>query len=106
MSGQELKERGMTQAIENADVNWKEAVEKRLTFLTNNKRFFTSDDILIYLSDRGIKTHNNSALGGIINRWSSRGFIRPAGFVVSSRPSRHKAPIRLWKSNLYRKERA
>lgn len=101
MSG---KEEGMRKAIENANVDWKSAVEKRLIFLTRNKRFFTSDDVLVYLSDRNIKTHNNSALGGMINGWANKGYIKPAGFTISRRPSRHQAPIRLWKSNFFRKE--
>lgn len=106
MEGKELKEKGMEKAIENANADWKDAVDRRISFLIFNKRYFTSDDVLVYLADRDIKTHNNSALGGIINRWANQGFISPAGFVVSNRPSRHKAPIRLWKSNFYRKERA
>lgn len=97
------KEAGMAQAFENANEKWKEAVEKRIRFLMANKRYFTSDDIMIYLTDRNIKTHNNSAIGSFLNKYSNRGYIQEAGFVISQRPSRHKAPIRLWKSKLYRK---
>lgn len=100
------KEEGMAQALDNANIDWKNEVEKRMTFLLENKRFFTSDDVLVYLTDRNIKTHNNSALGSVFNKYARRGYITTAGFVLSTRPSRHKAPIRLWKSNLYRKGRA
>lgn len=98
------KEEGMALALDNANEEWKNAVEKRIRFLMANKRYFTSDDIMIYLTDRNIKTHNNSAIGSYLNKYSKRGFIREAGFVISNRPSRHKAPIRLWKSKIYRKE--
>ena len=98
------KEEGMAKAIENANVDWKNAVEKRMIYLIRNKRFFTADDVIVYLTDRNIKTHNNSALGGFFSRYANRGYISEAGFVISTRPSRHKAPIRLWKSNFYRKE--
>lgn len=97
------KESGMADALDHANEEWKNAVEKRMNFLVRNKRFFTSDDVMIYLNDRNIKTHNNSAIGSFFNRYAKQGFIREAGFVISNRPSRHKAPIRLWKSKLYRK---
>ena len=100
------KEEGMEKALANADIEWKRAVERRMIFLLRNKRFFTSDDILVYLTDRGIVTHNNSAIGGLFHRYKNQGFISQAGFTISTRPSRHKAAIRLWKSNLYRKGRA
>lgn len=100
------KESGMADALDHANEKWKNAVDKRMRFLVQNKRFFTSDDVLVYLTDRNIKTHNNSALGSIMNKWYRAGYIKQAGFVISSRPSRHKAPIRLWKSNFYRKELA
>lgn len=98
------KEEGMAKAIDHANEDWKNAVEKRMIFLLRNKRFFTSDDVMIYLNDRNIKTHNNSAIGSVFNRYAKQGYIREAGFVISNRPSRHKAPIRLWKSNFYKKE--
>lgn len=98
------KEEGMAKAVENANVDWRNEVEKRLLWLTYHKRFFTTDDVLVYLTDRGVETHNNSAIGGLINGWARKGYVRQCGFVISTRPSRHKAPIRLWKSNFYRKE--
>ena len=101
MSG---KEEGMKRAEAHANVDWKDAAERRLIRLTKNKRFFTSDDILSYLDNKEIKTHDNRALGGIMNRWVRQGYISPIGFQNSSRPSRHGGTVRLWKSNLYKRE--
>ena len=56
------KEEGMAQALDNANIDWKNEVEKRMTFLLENKRFFTSDDVLVYLTDRNIKTTVRSAV--------------------------------------------
>lgn len=97
------KEEGMAQALENANKDWKDEAHKAIRFLIENKQFFTSDDVMNRLDRIGVKTHNNSALGGIFNGYARRGFICQATFTISRRPSRHKAPIRVWKSLVYKK---
>lgn len=96
------KEEGMAKALENANQEWKDEAHKAIRFLATKKQFFTSDDVFRIISSKGIKTHNNSALGGIFYGYSKRGMIRQSAFTISTRPSRHKAPIRVWQSLIYK----
>lgn len=86
------------EAYESANAKWREAAEKRLYYLAKRRKFITSDDILSYLDAKEIKTRNNSALGAIMQAAVRSGVLLPAGYRTSSRPSRHHAPVRLWKS--------
>lgn len=91
-------------SVTHADVDWKNEAIKRVLWLAKHKKHFTSDDVLGYLEDRGIKTKNKSALGGIMRRALNNGWIKQTGFTLSRRPSRHLAPVRVWESQLNIKE--
>lgn len=90
------------QAYESANLKWREEAEKRLYYLAKRRKFITSDDILNYLDAKGVKTRNNSALGAIMQAAARSGVLVQAGYCESRRKSRHKAPIRLWKSTIMR----
>lgn len=86
------------QSYENADKDWVLEAESALFKLCRDKKFVTSDDVLIRLDSKGVKTHNNSALGGVFIRAKNKGWIKPFGYMPSGRRSRHQAPVRVWKS--------
>ena len=95
-------ELAIEEAYAAANEKWKENAEKRLYYLAKRRLFFTSEDILSYLDAKGIKTRNNSALGAIMRNAARNGIIEPAGYETAVRASRHKAPIRKWKSTIVR----
>lgn len=99
-------EEGIKRSYENADLDWKDAAEKRVFWLVKHKRFFTSDDVITHLDAKGIKTHNNSALGGVMLKYKNQGFIKPIGYQPATRKSRHNAPLRIWESQIFNKEEA
>ena len=83
---------------ENAHEAWKAAADRRVRFLAQNKRMFTSEDVLTWLDRRGYKTKDNRALGAIMQRYSREGWIKPCGWVNATRRERHNAPVRTWLS--------
>lgn len=83
-------------AGDNSNEDWKNAAEKRVRYLASKQKPFTSEDVLGYLAVRGYKTHNNSALGSIMMRYSREGKIRKLGWKQADRRSRHGAPVRIW----------
>lgn len=91
-------EQGMAQADANADQAWKQAAEAAVLHVARMRVTFTADDVWrqICLST-GVETHEPSALGPIFNRLRRQGVIKTTGeFAVSSRASRHAAPLRVW----------
>lgn len=91
-------EQAIDQSFDNADKDWVLEAESALFKLCRDKKFVTSDDILNQLENKGVKTHSNSALGGVFIRAKNNGWIKPFGFMPSGRRSRHQAPVRVWKS--------
>lgn len=97
---EQKKQQGIEVSFRNASSVWKDAATKRIQYLVKHRREFTSDDVVIYLDNQGIVTGNNSALGAIFQAFSRAGLIQDTGrFKESVRPSRHKAPVRIWISN-------
>lgn len=104
MELEELINDKIEQAEGNADSLWLYKAEEYTAYLATKKRTLTSDDILIWLDDHGYHTSNASALGGVFRRLKDQKAIEPMGYVQSRRASRHKAPIRVWKSLIYEGE--
>lgn len=88
------------QAYENANLDWKDEALNIVWRLARHKAYFTSDDVMAVLASKDVKTHNSSALGGVMVKARNSGWIRPAGFSTSTRKSRHQAPIRVWESRV------
>lgn len=94
-----LKQEGMEKSYNNSDPMWREAVVTQLHEVLRTKEYFTSDDILIPVEKKGIFTKTNSALGAILTAAKRSGLIEATSqFRESKRPSRHKAPLRVWKA--------
>lgn len=93
-------EKAIEDSYDNADREWLLEAENTLWKLCRSRRFVTSDDILNQLENKGVKTHSNSALGGVFIRAKNNGWIKPFGYMPSTRHTRHSAPVRVWKSLL------
>lgn len=85
------------QASDNANEEWKEKAKEVAKFYAMQDKRFTSENIIEDLCRMGYETHNYSALGSILQRMSREGSIKCIGYAQSNRPSRHKAPVRVWK---------
>jgi len=92
-------------AIDRADRNahqwWRGDAERAARSLASSRPFFTSEDVLARLdSDADApRTHDTRALGAIMRKLHRDGVIEPtARFVPSERPSRHRAPVRVWRA--------
>ena len=81
---------------DNANDEWKAVADRRVRYLAARQKPFTSEDVINYLNEKGYKTHNNSALGAIMLRYSKEGRIKKLGWQQSKRKSRHSAPVRIW----------
>ena len=91
---------GMEQSYRNSSTEYKRAARERLTYLIQSYDKFTSDDIINDLNRIGI-VGNHAALGAMIKGAERAGLITATGeYKESSRPERHRAPIRVWKSNI------
>ena len=90
--------------IEESEVNaneaWKDAADRRVRYLAQNKRMFTSEDVLTWLDRRGYKTKDNRALGAIMQRYAKSGWIKACGWTTATRRERHNAPVRMWLSQI------
>ena len=98
-SGEQLKFDGMKLVDENADPDWKHAADRAVEDLALTRRMFTSDDVRALLAT--IETHELRALGPVMLRAARKGLIAKAGFDYSTSPSRHKAPVQVWRSLLH-----
>ena len=97
------KQEGIEVSYRNAESVWKKAATARLRWLAENCQEFTSDQVVIYLDEQGITTGNNSALGAIFQAAARMGLIQPTGYYKeSTRPKRHQAPVRIWRSNVFK----
>lgn len=85
-------------AYDNSNLEWRLEAETILWRICRKDKLVTSEEVLFHLERKGIKTHNNSAIGGVFLKAKNNGWIAPYGYVQSRRRSRHQAPIRVWKS--------
>lgn len=102
----ELIQAKIDQAEANADSEWRIRAEEYTAYLATKRKLFTSDDILIWLDDHGYHTgtKSSSALGAVMRRLKADGAIEPVGWRTSIRASRHKAPVRVWRSLIYEED--
>ncbi len=84
-------------SLNNANLEWKREAEATIKLLIRIGNDFSADDVIRILDEKGVKTHNNSALGGIMQRFSKDGYIRFLRHVNSTRKSRHGSTVRLWR---------
>lgn len=97
------KQDGINLSYSHADSVWKEVVRDVLREICNSKPEFTTDEIWDKLAARGIHTGEPRALGAIIQGAHRSGMIKPTGNYAQSY-RRHKAPIILWQSLIYKPE--
>jgi hypothetical protein len=93
-TGNQLRDEG-TQVIFEHNIFWSIDAYKIICELAETMETFTSDNVwarMDYLPE------NNSAMGAVFRKAVTHKVIEPTGqFVISSRPSAHSRPVRVWK---------
>lgn len=89
------KEAGQAQADANADILWREGVDRAIRRLAASGRTFTADDVRAVAGDPPPGFSPN-AMGSAFTRASKAGVIRMVGFTTSSRVIGHGNTVRSW----------
>jgi hypothetical protein len=79
--------------------DFKTEAENAIRLLAKNSRPFSADEVWLLLDAFKIKTNNNRALGGVMQRMKNQGVIRSTGALRSGTYKAkitHYRPMRLW----------
>lgn len=98
-AGELGKREGIRRARIGANPEWLAEMDRFARTAARQLLEFTANDVWD-LHDKYGKhsTPSNSALGPIMQSLAKEGFIRFTGrFVISTRASQHKRPLRVWK---------
>ena len=101
--GEDLRDRGMQQAIDHADEvvdGWSAIALKFVTHYALNNRTFSGEQVRI--ASRGVvpAPPHLRAWGGVMMKAAKMAIIRKCGYVQVDNPLAHKATAALWKSNI------
>jgi len=103
-SGEDLRDRGMQQAIDHADEvvdGWSAIALKFVMYYALNNRTFSGEQVRA--ASRGLvpEPPHLRAWGGVMMKAARRGIIRKCGYVQVENPKCHKTPASLWSSNIF-----
>lgn len=102
-TGEELKQKGIAQAIRHANQvveRWADIAYLRFVEYLNQPGIteFKTEDARVYAEGKGVEIPpTKRAWGGIALRAARNGLIVRAGFVPCNNPKAHKAVISLWR---------
>jgi hypothetical protein len=101
LAGSMLANEGIAKADANVDKAWALVALKAVSWLAMTQEEFTADDVWGILATDPAFTHEPRALGGVMRRAVSCGYIESTDrYILSSRPECHRNPKRVWKSLL------
>ena len=104
-AGQAGKEDGMDRVEKNADAEWKEAALKVVHHYAKHNPHVTVNDLWAGMDTLGLTTHNNKASGPVFLKAARNNWIEKTKETdTSSRPTRHRGEVRIWRSLLYCQE--
>ena len=101
-NGTQLRDKGIKQAIDNADDKHERWSEKAYKFLTNwikTQYEFMTEDVRIASEKEIPKPPSNRAWGGIVVRAARAGLINKVGFSNVKNPKAHNTPASIWRVN-------
>lgn len=100
----EKRDRAIERAERNADPIWYEDALAAVEHCARAEREFTSEDVAALI---GRSIREPRALGAVFRVAKDKGWITATErFVPATHPSRHRAPIRVWKSLIVVEEAA
>jgi hypothetical protein len=104
-AGQLALDAAMQAVDENADEKWKKAAGFAVVQVALRKTTFTPDDVWEVLDTLDVGTSERRALGPVMDRAAKDGIITSTGtYIKSRRASRHKGPVTVWKSRIFRED--
>jgi hypothetical protein len=101
-NGTQLRDKGIKQAIDNADDTHERWSEKAYKFLTNwikTQYEFMTEDVRLASEKEIPKPPSNRAWGGIVVRAARAGLINKVGFSNVKNPKAHHTPASIWRVN-------
>lgn len=105
--GAELRDDGIARAEAHAEVQWKDAALDAVLACARQLPRFTTDEVYAHGLLVGYSTHELRAMGGIMRRACTQGWIVPTDdYRPTARPEAHRRPMRVWRSLVYREGRS
>ena len=103
IAGLAAKRDAMDRVEEHADEDWKQAAARAVWNAALVLPTLTTNDVHIRI-DPNVVTHELRALGPVIRNAVRDGWIEKAQIlpIICNRPSRHAAPLTVWKSLIYK----
>lgn len=104
MSGDTLRDGGMSRVLDNVDPVWaRRYVEHAANVLVRN-RFVTGEDIRLYCKQQQLnEPHHPNAWSAMFNSLAKRDWLTPTNeWTKPSDPTSHSRQIRFWRSQIYR----
>ena len=90
----------MRRVAHNASPDWKEEALAVLARVAKTMPELTTDDVWHLVKE---VTHEPRAMGPVMKAGATAGIIEATDrFKLTDRPSRHRAPVRVWRSLVYR----
>jgi hypothetical protein len=99
----EITDEAIARSYRNADPDWLRIAFTEGIQLAMDDDEITSDDLWERMEEHhpDVKTHDHRAMGAVMRKLKAEQAIRPTTlYRQSRRPSRHGAPIRVWRSML------
>ena len=99
--GDLFRDEAIDRVEENADREWRKLALATIEDSAWIFRTITTDDIWTILDRSIYSTHDNRAMGAVMRKAQTNGWIEPTDRVVkSTRAVCHSRPIRVWRSRL------
>lgn len=99
-TGEELKQAGIAQAVQHADVvveSWSEKAHKLFIEYIKNVEQFKTEDARVYAEEKGLEIPpTKRAWGAIVLKLARQGYIKRIGIVTVDNPKAHKGFTALW----------
>lgn len=98
--GDLFRDAAINQVEENADLGWFNEALLSVEVTAWVEKEFTTDEVWERMTKTD-QTHDNRAMGAVMRKAQSKGWIEPTDRVVkSNRAVCHSRPIRVWRSRL------
>lgn len=95
------REEAIARVDRNADDDWMDAALQAVTDLANSRESFTTDDVWLLLTNRGVEPpHEVRAMGAVMRRAARAGLVSKTDRVRNSvRVECHCRPVAVWASH-------
>ena len=96
-----VTDEAIQRGLEHADTEWKDMALRCLKAVCLEKERFTMNDVRWLIDASLIKTHDKRAIGGVMRKAKTMGWINSTGEFIRSKIG-HGIPMTVWRSLLYK----